>query len=359
MSKVFTAKTRDLLISVTALGLLVSCGKGPGFGNTLKKTVVGQSPNMSPDLVQGGNSSGGGDAFTIEFKKLAEDMVSAANWKDSTVIEGVEIARLRGAVQETQIKTVDFELQHPDLDGVTSQDATFVHPLCIAQDPNKAAAAANTFAHRVDAINCRDQKLIVLSLVNWKSWSLQQKRRLVIHEYFGILKIADKNYEASSRFLNSLKLVSTVRDTTVIGTIADSLISKIQWKATEITQEELQTTGKAEEKDFQYIARRFELKDSEAKRSILICESGTGSVSKAAGTKVVVSPVGPPSECKFIAERSLIRDGHRIEFQLDAKAYATIFSRLGGDASKRSLDLGAIVLTSGSDGGIISLDLAN
>ena len=343
---------RAWVLLVGMVLVAVACGKGPGYG-TLKATPQQPAPHLGGPILQGGNSSGGGDGFVSEFKKVAQDVVAVAYWKDTKQIEGVAIDALRDAVANTNIKTVEFEINHPDTSA-----RGWVHPLCLEQDPNRAPRNANSFAqsHRVDAINCPDQKLIILSLVNWKSMELPEKRALVLHEYLGILKVVDQNnepadrkYEKSYRILSHINLASTLRNNAVIGSIATVLISKIQWAASEVKSEEMTSNTGGGNDTFRFQVRYFKLEDTD-KRVVLACESATGMLATP-GQKA--TPVAPPAECQISHESLQLKSIRQVEFNLDSKAVAILKARLLPGKIK------GISLQESSGGGTLTLDLLN
>ena len=116
----------------------------------------------------GGISGGGGDGYAIQFVQVARMIQTALGVSADSAVDA---AALKRAILETKVESTD---QNLELDG-----------------KNK------------DAINYPAEKRITMSRSRWGSLSGTQKRTLVLHEYLGILRIDDSNYQISARIISS------------------------------------------------------------------------------------------------------------------------------------------------------------
>jgi hypothetical protein len=119
----------------------------------------------------GGIDAGGGDAYAAEFVGLAHQLVDMATELEHSPVDADQ---LKAAILETEIQTLDRVF----LNGIEK-----------------------------DAINYPSRQLIELSRSRWDDIKddVVRRYRLVLHEYLGILKINDEDYQISSKFLSSLR----------------------------------------------------------------------------------------------------------------------------------------------------------
>lgn len=119
----------------------------------------------------GGIDAGGGDAYAAEFVGLAHQLVDMATELEDSPVDADE---LKAAIRETEVQTLDKVF----LNGIEK-----------------------------DAVNFPSRKLIELSRSRWDEIQddVLRRYRLVLHEYLGILKMNDEDYQISSKFINSLR----------------------------------------------------------------------------------------------------------------------------------------------------------
>jgi hypothetical protein len=118
-----------------------------------------------------------GDSFANEFVKIGEEIIEQLISTDQSEVDGVSVKNLETTIRQTEVKSVEAVLYSPE------RAANFVHPLCVGQDLNPEGQDWK----RVDSVSCSIQKKIFLSLVNWKSLGVVEKRRLVLRAYIEVL----------------------------------------------------------------------------------------------------------------------------------------------------------------------------
>ncbi len=139
---------------------------------------------------EGTTSSGGGDAYAQEFISTGRKIVAFIKKHESEKFEQIDIVRLEKAVEETRVVT---------LEEVFLKDV------------------------EVDAVNYPSEGKIELNRRRWQviRGDFAQKAILVLHEYLGILRAADRNYLISSRVLDTY-LDSSKNDGTLGGGIQEN-----------------------------------------------------------------------------------------------------------------------------------------
>ena len=116
----------------------------------------------------GGISGGGGDGYAIQFVEVARMIQTALGINADSAINATA---LKQAILETKVESTDEALE---IGG-----------------KNK------------DAINYPAEKRIIVSRQGWSLLGGNQKRTLVLHEYLGILRIDDSDYQISTRIISS------------------------------------------------------------------------------------------------------------------------------------------------------------
>jgi hypothetical protein len=293
-----------VLLSCLLTVLLTACSE--------PKVQKGIAQVPGGPVLEGTNSSGGGDAYASEFLKIAEEILGRLIWHDRTAVTA---KGLQSAIRETEIKSVEAVLYHPTIAN------NFLHPLCTGQDLNPEPGSDWS---RVDAINCPVQKRILFSLVNWKSFSLFEKRRLVLHEYLGILRLADRKYEKSHEILKKLSLKTVVRlsPLTIFGPLAKAIIDSIKWDASQVRN--------VEEKFFDGSVLRGKLYGlKRGSIEVLHCEEGTVQIKDA--------NISTGQSCAFLDVSGELRDASEISIQDDREN--TLWNAFAPSKSDRQFDL--------------------
>lgn len=111
-------------------------------------------------------SSGGGDIAVAEFNKLSKNLSIIFLDEDTHTDSGFEPSKFKESIEVTK---------------VTSATSLFLG------------------TQVVDAINNPDDKTIQINQERWLALKWDEKIKLQIHEFLGILRIEDKQYELSSQ----------------------------------------------------------------------------------------------------------------------------------------------------------------
>ncbi|MBC7386114.1 MAG: hypothetical protein H7301_08145 [Cryobacterium sp.] len=120
--------------------------------------------NASPALATGGNSSGGGDAYSAEFVHLG---LEVANMLARSPKKGVDLRAFRAAVAQTR---------------VFSSPRVFLG------------------SQELDAVNTPSLHRIVMGRIHWDALLSNPRKKLVLvaHEYFSIMGLDDRSYAYSN-----------------------------------------------------------------------------------------------------------------------------------------------------------------
>ncbi len=121
---------------------------------------------------EGGN---GGDSYGEEFESLGHELIKSMNSPAYQLI--LEKWKLTPELLEDTIKMV------------------------ILRSSEEAALGG----FDVDGINYNDGQPMVISRSRWRQNNLLQKLKIVLHEYFGVLKIEINHYTASSEFSDMIR----------------------------------------------------------------------------------------------------------------------------------------------------------
>ena len=113
----------------------------------------------------GANSGGGGDAHSIEFIQVANRMAEHIFFIPEHDRLGLDPKLVSETIYSVQVQSVDGKLE---LNGKS-----------------------------VDAINYPDEKRIEISRASWDGMDAQRRQILALHEYLGIMRIADERYQIS------------------------------------------------------------------------------------------------------------------------------------------------------------------
>jgi len=125
----------------------------------------------------GGTVGNGGDSIAIQFKDIGNTLV----------------AQLRFAEKKNKLP-IDPE-----------SFKQVVNKSIVESTNNKLVLKGK----RKDAINYPSSQRIVIYAPGWRQLSIQDKRKLVLHEYLGLLKVDDSQYQISSA-LETVASVETV-----------------------------------------------------------------------------------------------------------------------------------------------------
>jgi hypothetical protein len=195
-------KAMPLSLMIFFLLLVVSCS-----------SPIDAPTALTPTPLKGNEGASGGDTFAGEFKETAKGIVGRMEARGIEELEGVFIKALDEAIETTRLETTDEKLFLTDKDGVL---------------------------RRKDALNFPEEKRILISLIHWKNgMDLYEKRRLVLHEYLGILRIDDANFERTVKILSKLEFISTlsISSFSVDGPVAQTIIDRLRWSEDEILRE--------------------------------------------------------------------------------------------------------------------------
>jgi hypothetical protein len=143
---------------------------------TILATLIVGAQN--PCLARGGMDSGGGDTFAMEFVAIGHQaldyLVGIEKLDRPDALKGlVNLDSLRGALSQTQIET---------------RERVYLG------------------TEEKDAINIPSESKIILSRSRWAALrpAHESKLAIVLHEYLGIIGLADSAYEISHKFLARL-----------------------------------------------------------------------------------------------------------------------------------------------------------
>ncbi len=142
-------------------------------------TLVGCA-RTSTHAPKGTTSSGGGDPYEGEFRDVARSIVRRLKAREMTELQGVSVLAFETKAEKLTLTSTDSVLKK---DGKV-----------------------------VDALNYPDEGRIELSLIRWPMMGAFTKKRLVVHEIMGLLRIEDLKYRRSSDFLAALGLQPEVQN---------------------------------------------------------------------------------------------------------------------------------------------------
>lgn len=131
---------------------------------------------LFPVLVNAGEARGnegahGGDSYAQEFVNI-----------------GLALAKTFRAIDPARTKAYNF---------TAVSFKTAVDTVQVTSEEHASVKLKNI---ERDAINYPDENRILLNRTRWREASLQQKLRLVMHEYFGILNVERDHYNVSYEF---------------------------------------------------------------------------------------------------------------------------------------------------------------
>jgi hypothetical protein len=121
----------------------------------------------------------GGDTYALEFVAVADDV---QKYLAADGAEGLDLEALKNAIATTKVESTDKKLS---LHGLPK-----------------------------DAINYPAEKRIVFSRLRWTQISEMQKPAIVLHEYLGILGVADQSYKFSKALLGTFGYGKNVTEVT-------------------------------------------------------------------------------------------------------------------------------------------------
>lgn len=122
---------------------------------------------MATSALAGNELGNGGDSYAQEFVALGRTFVKRMR-EEPKGFPGIDA--LSAAVEETRVLTKETV----EIDGA-----------------------------EVDAVNFPQSKRIELNRARWRAYSTEEKSALVLHEYLGIAKIDDSNYQLSGSYSRS------------------------------------------------------------------------------------------------------------------------------------------------------------
>lgn len=132
--------------------------------------------NVAANAGLGSEGVGGGDAYSLEFIRMANRIRILIEVELKDKFDEIEISILKKAIQETEVITVSEELY---LNGVVK-----------------------------DALNYPSEKRILVNRSRLERTMKDRNsfRSLVFHEYLGIISVSDKNYYLSIRLAELLEI---------------------------------------------------------------------------------------------------------------------------------------------------------
>lgn len=123
------------------------------------------------DNGNGGEVGNGGDQWSVEFVAMANLIKDAIEHTETDKRFGIDPTALDLVIKTTKVES--------------TPDCLYLHGV------------------QKTAINYPSQKRILLSRPEWdKLNNLVTKRQIVLHEYLGIMRIDDQNYQISSKILS-------------------------------------------------------------------------------------------------------------------------------------------------------------
>ncbi len=192
-----------VLLSHCALLLVcVACTRPPAPPGPTAIPVV--SPTIPAP--QGTTSSGGGSPYKGEFKDIGRTVVRRLRANRFSEVAGVSADAFEKTLEGLEVEVTEALLYK---DGSP-----------------------------VDALNFPSEHKVLLSLVRWAPFMhFGQKRRLVVHEVFGLMEKADAEFERTDELLAKLRFLDEVDiyEFQVGGDAAKTLTEKFSWRADEIT----------------------------------------------------------------------------------------------------------------------------
>ncbi|MCO4755313.1 MAG: hypothetical protein KC478_12585 [Bacteriovoracaceae bacterium] len=126
-----------------------------------------------------GRDGNGGNEIALRFTQIAANSLKFLETPGKNT-HNLDLDKLESAIKNTKVYSVTYKLCADDSDKLCPEEAGFV------------------------AKNYPEKNEILVSVDKWKALSIEEKVRIVIHEYLGMIDIETGNYNVSSNIVVAL-----------------------------------------------------------------------------------------------------------------------------------------------------------